>query len=113
MRYRPDRNGIDYINARIAANAAACAKRGDPYARVYRSLIGRLCIPSYEEYRAERDRTRAELPKLDARKVLRDEGRLRNVVEDYMLDEGVRWRADQPRGESVVAALRAAGCLAE
>jgi hypothetical protein len=107
------RNRIDYVNARIASNAAACAKRGDPYARVYRSLIGRLCIPSYEEYEAERDCIRAELPKLDGRKVLRNKGRLRDVVEDYMLDEGIRWRADQPGGESVVAALRAAGCLDE
>ena len=77
------------------------AKHGDPYARVYRSLIGRLCIPSCEEYEAERDRTRAELPKLDGRKVVRDKGRLRDVVEDYMLDEGIRWRADQPAGGRV------------
>jgi hypothetical protein len=107
------RNGIDYINARIAANATACAKRGDRYAPVYRSLIGRLCIPSYDEYEAERERIRAELPKLDARMVLRDEGQLRDVVQDYMLDEGITWRADRPEGESVVTALRAAGCLAE
>ena len=107
------RNGIDYINARIAANAAACAERGDRYARVYRSLIGRLCIPSYDEYEAERERIRAELPKLDSRKVLRDEGQLPDVVHDYMLDEGISWWADQPGGESVVIALRAAGYLAE
>jgi hypothetical protein len=43
------RNGIDYINARIAANAAACAKRGDRYAQSSRPRRrGAPLVPSRE-----------------------------------------------------------------